>query len=116
MVDRLINIKNSIEKMNKIQQTEVFKIIKNNELDYNENNNGVFINLTNVNDNVICELEKYIVFVENQNTYLIEQEAKKEKYLENYFKDNTTNNSNDEQSESSNINTNSEPAPVLYAN
>jgi len=116
MVERLINIKNSIEIMNTIQQKEVFKIINNNGLDYNENKNGIFVNLTNVNNNIICELEKYIAFVKNQNTYLIEQEAEKEKYLENYFKENTTSNISDEEPKSPNVNTNSEPAPVLYAN
>ena len=84
-------IKNKIESMNKLQQGEVFKIFLINEVDYNENNNGIFINLTNVSKNVLKELKKYITYVESQNNFLQEQEKQKEIYLNNYFKDNVEN-------------------------
>ena len=84
-------IKNKIESMNKLQQGEVFKIFLINEVDYNENNNGIFINLTNVSKNVLKELKKYITHVESQNNFLQEQEKQKEIYLNNYFKDNVEN-------------------------
>ena len=77
MVDRLINIKNSIEKMNKIQQTEVFKIIKSNELDYNENNNGVFINLVDLSESLYNKLNEYITYVNVQQEQLTSIEEEK---------------------------------------
>ena len=90
-MDDLIDIKNIIENMNQIQQLEIFKILKMNNVDYNENKNGIFINLTNVNPNIIKELKKYIKYVEQQNTYLNKQETQKKIYLDNYFKENTNN-------------------------
>lgn len=84
-------IKNKVESMNKLQQCEVFKIFLINEVDYNENNNGIFINLTNVSKNVLKELKKYISYVESQNSFLNEQENQKKIYLNNYFKDNVEN-------------------------
>ena len=84
-------IKKKIESMNKLQQGEIFKIFLINEVDYNENNNGIFINLTNISKNVLKELKKYINYVENQNKFLDKQEKQKEIYLNNYFKDNVEN-------------------------
>lgn len=84
-------IKNKLESMNKLQQCEVFKIFLINEVDYNENSNGIFINLTNVSKNVLKELKKYISYVESQNSFLNEQENQKKIYLNNYFKDNVEN-------------------------
>ena len=77
--------------MNKLQQGEIFKIFLINEVDYNENNNGIFINLTNISKNVLKELKKYINYVENQNQFLDKQEKQKEIYLNNYFKDSVEN-------------------------
>lgn len=84
-------IKNKVECMNKLQQCEIFKIFLINEVDYNENSNGIFINLTNVSKNVLKELKKYITYVESQNSYLNEQENQKKIYLNSYFKDNVEN-------------------------
>lgn len=84
-------IKNKVESMNKLQQCEVFKIFLINDVDYNENSNGIFINLTNVSKNVLKELKKYITYVESQNSFLNEQENQKKIYLNNYFKDNVEN-------------------------
>lgn len=90
-MNELNDIKNKLESMNKLQQCEVFKIFLINEVDYNENSNGIFINLTNVNKNVLKELKKYITYVESQNSFLNEQENQKKIYLNNYFKDNVEN-------------------------
>lgn len=89
-MDDLISIKNRIEQMNKLQQKEVFKIFLINNIDYNENNNGIFINLTNVNKNIIKELKKYIEYVDKQNNFLNKQEKQKEMYLKNYFSNNVS--------------------------
>ena len=38
----------SIEKLNMIQQNEIFILLKNNNVNYTQNNNGIYINLTNI--------------------------------------------------------------------
>lgn len=121
-MDRLASIKNTIESMSKTQQIEIFKIIKSNSLDYNENQNGIFINLTGLKSNIIKELEKYISFINKQNAILSKQEEIKEEYLNNYFKDKTPSNNNEPSNESVPANPESEKpesfeqTPVLYAN
>lgn len=121
-MDRLVSIKNTIESMSKTQQIEIFKIIKANSLDYNENQNGIFINLTGLKSNIIKELEKYISFINKQNAILSKQEEIKEEYLNNYFKDKTPSNNNEPNNEPEPANPDpkkpesSEQTPVLYAN
>ena len=121
-MERFISIKNTIESMSKIQQIEIFKIIKSNSLDYNENRNGIFINLTGLKSNIIKELEKYISFINKQNSILSKQEEIKEEYLKNYFKDKSSSNNNEHGDESEQSNPQpeksetTEQTPVLYAN
>ena len=61
-IDKLQNIKETIELMNKCHQVEILKILKKESITMSENNNGLFINLTNLKEPIILELEKYINF------------------------------------------------------
>lgn len=119
-MDKLVSIKNTIESTSKIQQLEIFKIIKANNLCYNENKNGIFINLTGLKSNIIKEIEKYISFINNQNDILSKQEEMKEEYLNNYFKDkSSSNNNNNNEPEPEPEHPHSETveqSPMLYAN
>ena len=69
----LEKIKNEIECMNKVQHIEVLKILKRHKtIKLNENKNGVYINLSFLSKEIIEELEKYIKYVNDQNTILQE--------------------------------------------
>ena len=74
------------------QQIEVLKIFINNDIEISENNNGSFINLSNLSPVIINKLEEYIIFVSNQNENLIKIESEKrdikEKFFENKIKTN----------------------------
>jgi hypothetical protein len=77
----LETMKNTIERMNKIQHVEVLKIFKKfPQIKLNENRNGVYINLSYLPNDSICELTRYIEYVEAQETNLETMEARKEEY------------------------------------
>lgn len=77
----LETMKNTIERMNKIQHVEVLKIFKKfPQIKLNENRNGVYINLSYLPQDSICELTRYIEYVEAQETNLETMEARKEEY------------------------------------
>ena len=60
-----------LEDMPKINQVEVLRIFqKHNKEFINENNYGVHINVTNVQDAVLQEIEEYIKHVSKQETEL----------------------------------------------
>jgi TusA-related sulfurtransferase len=82
-------LKERIEKMTKMEQTEVLKIIiKNNGRKYSENINGSFINMNTLTDETIDKLNDFIDFCDKNNNELNEQEEYIKEFKE--FKDITT--------------------------
>ena len=85
-------IKERIEKLNKFHQVEILKLLKiSDNTTLNENKNGVFINLTSLSDKVIFELEKYLEYVDKQETQLGVIEQQKSLLSNTFFKDNKEN-------------------------
>ena len=78
-------IKDQIELMDKQHQIEVLRILNNNKnIILNENSNGVFVNLTELDDKVIKKLTDYISYVTTQTNNIKMIETKKEE-IENTF-------------------------------
>ena len=65
-VEKLQNIKDTIEKMNKLQQIEVLKLLLEADIETSENGNGTFINLSELGED-ITKLLDYIHFINKQN-------------------------------------------------
>ena len=87
-------IKDKIELMDKYHQIEVLRILnKDPHAVLNENSNGVFVNLTDLDKNSLKKLEEYINYVQKQQKHLSTIETEKENLENTYFKDNkeTTN-------------------------
>lgn len=79
-----INIlKETIEQMSKYHQIEILRILNSNFVYLNENNNGTFVNLTELDDKSIQLLENYAKYVIEQQTHIskIEQEQDRLKIL-----------------------------------
>jgi len=93
--ERLENIKNAIEFMNKYNQIEVLKILEKNMCKINENKSGVYINLSFLSEKTITELEKYVEYTKDQEESLNTMEFQKEEFKNAFFiekedKDNLT--------------------------
>ena len=83
--DRLKRIKIRIEKMDKINQISIlYMITKNKSIKYTENNNGTFINLSNIEDDMLLKIEDFIQYIELQK-FDIEDIEKKKDYIENIY-------------------------------
>lgn len=94
MSSSLTNLKENIEKLNKFHQIEVLKILRNDEsCTLNENKNGVFINLTNINGKTIIQMERYLEYVKKQEEQLNDVEVQKDMLSNTFFKDNKDNTS-----------------------
>ena len=61
---------NKILKLSKIQQNEVFNIIKNEGIKYTSNNNGIFINLTKIDIDLISKINVYIDYLKSNQENL----------------------------------------------
>lgn len=82
----LDQIKKSIETMEKCHQIEILRLLNDfPSVKPNENNNGTFINLTELSKEILDKLEKYIKYVEDQQSRLNIIENEKNIIQESYF-------------------------------
>ena len=97
----LTTLKNKIESMKKEQHIEILKVIKNKSgININENKNGVFINLSYLEPDVLEEIQKYMEYITDQENVLNPIESLKTNYLNEIQKqpedDEETMNSNEQ--------------------
>jgi len=67
-------------------QIEILRILHTNKVTFSENKNGVFVNLTYVNPDIIDTINDYIIYVNKQELQLNEIEEKKIVLSNQYFK------------------------------
>ena len=83
-------MRESIENMNKFNQIEILKILnKFKDVTLNENKNGIYVNLSELKDEIIEEINEFISYVKTQEKNLDEIEKQKTNFKNIYFsKDN----------------------------
>jgi hypothetical protein len=82
-------IKDAIDKMVKINQVEILRILqKNPKINLNENNYGVHVNLSDLPFSTIQEIKNYINYVNTQEKNLNHVELQKNN-MKNLFNVNT---------------------------
>jgi hypothetical protein len=85
----LMALKEGIENMPAIHQVEILRILHNNPTQINENKNGVFVNISKINDAILRELEDYMNYVIQQEKQLNEIEEQKQFLSKEYFENKT---------------------------
>lgn len=88
--NQLIFLRESIENMNKFNQIEILRILKNDTtVILNENKYGVHVNLSELNNQNIVQMYNYVKYVNAQQVSLDTAEKQKEAFKNTYFsKDN----------------------------
>ena len=79
-------LRDNIEALPTFHQIEVLRILYKNHITFSENKNGVFLNLSYVNLDVIHKISEYVTFVQNQESQMCEFEKKKITLSNQYFK------------------------------
>ena len=78
-------LKKTIEKLSKYHQVEIYSILKKSGIIFDENNNGSFINLSQLSQDIIQKLYDYTKYVEKQQKELLKDETEKNRLEETYF-------------------------------
>jgi hypothetical protein len=87
--DQLDLLKNKIELLEKNQQIEILRIIHNSQSNIiNENKNGIYINMSSLNDNIIDELSEYLKHINKQEKDLIVNENIMKNFQNTFFENN----------------------------
>ena len=94
-MDKLENLKNTIECMSKYHQIEILKILSKKLSKINENKSGCYINMSFLPEDTLKELEEYVSYIKDQEESLETMEYQKEEFKNAYFiekenKDNPT--------------------------
>jgi hypothetical protein len=84
----LLKIRDEVEKMEKIHQINILKIFKKHNIDFTENSNGIFVNMTILSTDILEEINSYISYVNLQQKQLNKVEQDKERYKKEFYKDN----------------------------
>ena len=72
-LNKLKLLKEKIEGLDNNEHREILKIIKRYNCKFTENNNGIFINMNKLSENVITELEAFLDFSTENNKMLTER-------------------------------------------
>lgn len=75
-------LKSNIDSLNKTQQIEVFKIISNSSK-YSENSNGVFVNLSSMNNETLWKINDLVNYCIKNNKNFDEEQKERSVLLEN---------------------------------
>ena len=67
-----------VESMPKEHHIEIFKIITYYNVKYTENNNGIFINMGNINEDCLNKINNYVNFINENKKNILEFEKIKE--------------------------------------
>jgi hypothetical protein len=82
----LTMMKDKIEKMQKNYHVEIARIlIKDYQISYDENKNGIFINLSHLSQEVIDKMVKFMEYVDLQEKQLEIDEKEKHELKDAYF-------------------------------
>ena len=79
-------LKKNIESLEKLHQIEILKIINKKQSNIlNENKNGIYINMSSLDEETVNELKEYMKYIYKQETEININEKLKEEFLKTYF-------------------------------
>jgi len=82
----LVQLRDSIEKMTKFNQIAILRILHgNDDITLNENRNGIHVNLTDLNGDIVQKISDYVTYVHTQEATLKQDEQQKENIKNIYF-------------------------------
>ena len=87
-MDKLIPMRDQIEKLDKRQHIEIVKIIQKYNINFTENRNGIFLNMKDLTKICIKELNNYLSYIDIQQKQLNSAEKIKKTYVNNFFNNN----------------------------
>ena len=75
-----------VNKLKKKEHLQIFKIIKETDINFSENSNGIFINLNNVENNTLLKIKNFTDICYQNNIEFDERKKQMEQIYENYEK------------------------------
>ncbi len=84
-IDNIIKLRDAIEVLDKGKHMDILKILKKHNIEYSANKNGTFVNLSILENNVIGDIQKYMIYLNKQEKMINDVETQKQNYEAQYF-------------------------------
>ena len=85
-IEELKELKDNIELLSRSYQIEVGRLLLNNNIQIDENKNGIFINLSKIDTPTLIKLKNFLIYANSQEDKLKNIESKQEELKDYYFK------------------------------
>ena len=83
----VVDLKDRLEKMNKPQQIELARmLIHEYKVTYDENQNGIFINMSELSPSILDKIKKFLQYVELQEENITNVEREMNGLKDTFFK------------------------------
>lgn len=82
----LKKLRDIIQQLEKIHQLYILNLIMKRTVPFTENSNGIFINMSVIDEDVLEEIQEYLKYVELQENQLEDDEVLKANYKKSLFK------------------------------
>lgn len=80
--NQLVELKKTIENFSEDKQLEIFRIIKENNMNFTENQNGIFLNLSELTPLTLKKISDYLIYIKKQESFIKIIEKQKLEYKE----------------------------------
>jgi uncharacterized protein (UPF0332 family) len=84
-VQDIKKLREKIESIDVKQHSCIFNIFKKYNVQFSENKNGIFINLSEVNSDILKEVSYYLNYLQKQEQVINKIENEKKEYINNFF-------------------------------
>ena len=88
-VEKLYGLKNVVDNLDKIHHLKIFKVLKDNNVIFSENRNGIFTNMNSFNEKTIRDIEITLQYIKKQEKHLKDIETIKDDLKLDFFIQNT---------------------------
>lgn len=88
-IEKLNNLKNIVDNLDKTHHLKIFKVLKDNNVIFSENRNGIFTNMNSFNEKTIRDIEITLQYIKKQEKHLKDIETIKDDLKLDFFIQNT---------------------------
>tara|TARA_B110000914_G_scaffold198442_1_gene188850 strand:- start:812 stop:1132 length:321 start_codon:yes stop_codon:yes gene_type:complete len=88
-VEKLNGLKNVVDNLDKIHHLKIFKVLKDNNVIFSENRNGIFTNMNSFDKKTIRDIEITLQYIKKQEKHLKDIETIKDDLKLDFFIQNT---------------------------
>ena len=84
-IEELKNLRNVIDNINPLYHDKIFDVIKEYNMIYSKNKNGIFVNMNNLSNECIKKIYDYLEYIKKQEKTFSDVEKIKKEFKKDFF-------------------------------